>query len=327
MASGLQQKSSSLSKKTIILLLTVVFLIGIPVYISFLEVESSKKPFSPVTLVESLKLPDDENVIKRFAAYGYNLNEIKNGNDDVPNLFLKNLPRRLTVIKDIDVKKDLFISALLPPILKVNEYILYERARLLKIIDKIEVNGKASSSDLYWLRRKMIRYRMSEFNIEELNINIEELNKRMNIIPPSLAITQAAIETGWGSSRFAQQANALYGQWTWDDDDGMIPLEREEDENHSIKKFDNLISAVESYALNLNTHEAYEDFRHERARFNEPSDINVNSLLITLMYYSELGYEYIDNLGSIIRNNRLRQFDKAKLRKSSFQDVKLTPDP
>ena len=306
MASIIRTNSSSFSKKAIIWLFVLLLFIALPLYISLIEIDQSRSSFSTVSLVRSLKLAEGENVTKRFAAYGYNIDEIKRGNADVPNLFLEKLPRELTTLKDIDVKKDLFIATLLPPILKVNEYILYERKRLLKIINFIEINGKAPSKDLFWLRRKMIRYRMTEFSIEELY-------SRMNIIPPSLALTQAAIETGWGSSRFAQDANALYGQWTWNDDEGIIPLGREDGKTHSIKKFNNLISAVESYALNLNTHKAYEDFRIERTKYQEPQDIDVNSLLITLIFYSERGYEYIDNLSNIIRINRIRGVGRISL--------------
>lgn len=320
MASSTKQKSSNFGKKIVIIFFFITTFICLPLYISVQEVTQSQSSFSTVTLINHLKLPDGESVTKRFAAYGYNLTEIKNGQAKVPNLFLEKLPRELTSLNDVDVKKDLFISSLLPPILKVNEYILYERKRLLEIINTIELSGKTSTNDLYWLRRKMIRYRLDDFDIEELH-------QRMNIIPPSLALTQAAIETGWGSSRFAQDANALYGQWTWNDENGIIPLGREENATHSIKKFDNLISAVESYALNLNTHQAYEDFRIERNRFTSPESIKVYDLLVTLIFYSELGYEYIDNLNSIIRANELRSYDTAKLAKNSFQEIRLNPAP
>lgn len=317
--SSLLAKSSRLGKKTIIWLFTLFSFIILPLYISLYEVDQSRSLFSTISLVKSIKFTDDENITKRFAAYGYNINEIRRGGADVPNLFLEKLPRELTTLRDVDMKKDLFISTLLPPILKVNEYILYERDKLLQIISSIELNGKASTNDLFWLRRKMIRYRMGN------DFNIDELYSRMNIIPPSLALTQAAIETGWGSSRFAQDANALYGQWTYEGD-GMVPLGREEGKTHSIKKFANLISAVESYALNLNTHKAYEDFRFERRKYKNPQNINVDNLLITLIFYSELGYQYIDSLSNIIRINQLSHFDQVKLMGNSFQNIKLSPN-
>lgn len=321
MASSIRRESSSFCKKAVISLFFLATFIGLPLYISIYEVNQSQNSFSTVTLISHLKLADGENVTKRFAAYGYNLNEIKRGDAKVPNLFLEKLPRELTTLKDADVKKELFISTMLPLILKVNQFIRYERRKLLEIMEAIKINGDASLDDLYWLRRKMLRYRMEDFNIDELH-------SRMNIIPPSLALTQAAIETGWGTSRFAQEANALYGQWTWNDDAGMIPLERKDDETHSIKRFRNLITAVEGYALNLNTHPAYEDFRTVRSKFPSASAIKVNEdLLFTLLYYSELGFEYIDNLSSIMRVNGLRRFDAARLEKNSFQELKVNPTP
>ena len=321
MASSIRRESTSFGKKAVISLFLLAVFVCLPLYISVYEVKQSRNSFSTVSLISHLKLADGENVTKRFAAYGYNLAEIKRGEADVPNLFLEKLPRELTTLNDADVKKELFISSLLPPILKVNEYILYERKRLLEIMRSIEINGDASLDELYWLRRKMIRYRMEEFNIDELH-------SRMNIIPTSLALTQAAIETGWGASRFAQDANALYGQWTWNDASGMVPLAREAGATHSIKRFSNLISAVEGYALNLNTHAAYQDFRTERAKFPNSENIVVNEdLLFTLLYYSELGFEYIDSLSSVIRVNGLRSFDNAKLLKTSYQELRLNPAP
>lgn len=328
MASSIRQESASFGKKAVFSIIICFTLIIIPVFLAVNEVRKSQNGFSTVTLISHLEVGDDEDMIKRFAAYGYNLTEIKNGTADVPNLFLEKLPRELTILTDANVKKELFIASLLPPILKVNEYILYERSKLLQIIRSIELNGKASNEDLYWLRRKFERYRMGDTRVDNFYDNLDELYKRMNIVPPSLALTQAAIETGWGSSRFAQDANALYGQWTWSDDNGMVPLERKEGATHSIKIFNNLISAVEGYTLNLNTHPAYEDFRTERAKFSNPEEIVVNDdILFTLLYYSERGFEYIDNLDNIMRVNKLRNFDNAKLEKNAFQELKLNPAP
>ena len=165
----------------------------------------------------------------------------------------------------------------------------------------------------------MDRYRLEEFDLDRLR-------KRMNIIPPSLALTQAAVESGWGTSRFAQNGNALFGQWTWEDSNGMIPFDREIGENHSIKTFSSLIEAVESYSLNLNTHEAYQDFRFERDKFANPNEINVNSLVETLINYSEQGYEYIDYLNNVIETNQLQKFDAVELQENSFHDTTIIPD-
>ena len=321
MASNIRPGSKFFGKNVFIAILLLITIIFLPVFISFYTVTQSQKSFSTVSLVSHLKVAEGENITKTFAAYGYNLAKIKRGEADVPNLFLEQLPRELTTLKNNKTKKDLFISSLLPPILKVNEYIRYERKRLLKIIKSIEINGDASLDELFWLRRKMLRYRMEEFNIDELH-------SRMNIIPVSLALTQSAIETGWGTSRFAQDGNALFGQWTWNDASGIVPLGREVGATHSIKRFNDLISAVEGYSLNLNTHSAYQDFRTERAKFSRNKIIVVDKdLLFTLLYYSELGFAYIDSLTSIIGANNLRSFDNVKLQKTAYQKLKLSPIP
>ncbi|MBT5186326.1 MAG: hypothetical protein HOH19_11885 [Kordiimonadaceae bacterium] len=320
MTSRLLQKASTISKRTFISLFCIVTFISAPLYIAFNKVKISKTIDVPNTTVESIILPLGENLSEQFAAYGYDLDDIRKGYTQVPNIYLEELPRELKTIKDTDLKKQLFISVLLPPILKVNEYIVFERRQLSEIISRIEINGDYTPNDLRWLDQKMSRYKLKEFNVAELY-------SRMNIIPPSLALTQAAIETGWGSSRFAQEANALFGQWTYEEDEGIVPLAREEGKTHRVKKFNNLLGAVESYALNLNTHAAYEEFRLERRKYARPEDIEVSSLLITLIFYSELGYEYIDNLNSIIRLNELANFDKATLQKRQLQAVISTQAP
>ena len=251
-----------------------------------------------------------------FDSYDYNLNEVRRGLTKVPKLFLSSLPDNLSEISNTNERKEIFISIILPLILQVNEDIIDDRETLSEVMYSMESNGEISEEERGWVNQKLKQYRIENFDIPELY-------SRMNIIPPSLAITQAAIETGWGTSRFATEANALYGQWTWDDDKGMVPLQRAAGQSHSIKVFDDLIGAVRGYALNLNTHPAYEDFRVERRKYSNPKDIDVSDLLITLIFYSELGYEYIDNLNSIIRVNRLKQFDKALLGENIFQEARL----
>jgi Bax protein len=319
MTSSLRSRSSFLLRDAFISLFSALLLFGLPLYISDIEISQSKKQFSSATLVNNIQMPLDEQVNKLFSAYSYNLDKIKAGRDKVPNLFLERLPRELSIIENTTLKKEIFIAALLPAILKVNEFILFERTKLLKILSSFEESGSLSANDRYWLEQKMDRYRLEEFDLDRLR-------KRMNIIPPSLALTQAAVESGWGTSRFAQNGNALFGQWTWEDSNGMIPFDREIGENHSIKTFSSLIEAVESYSLNLNTHEAYQDFRFERDKFANPNEINVNSLVETLINYSEQGYEYIDYLNNVIETNQLQKFDAVELQENSFHDTTIIPD-
>ncbi len=316
MASSIRPKTSFFNKKIVATIILATLFLILPLFVSIYEVVNSRLPDDTSIDSEIDLTPHDTDIKAIFASYDYNLNEVRRGLTSVPKLFLSSLPENLEEISDTDERKEIFISIILPLILQVNEDIMNDRKELSEIMYSIESTGDMSVEQRGWIEKKLKQYRIQSFDIPELY-------SRMNIIPPSLAISQAAIETGWGTSRFATEANALYGQWTWDDEKGMVPLKRGDDQSHSIKVFDNLMGAVRGYALNLNTHPAYEDFRIERRKYENPKDIDVSNLLITLIFYSELGYEYIDNLSSIIRVNRLRQFDKARLSENIFQEARL----
>ncbi|NCU73218.1 MAG: hypothetical protein EBW92_02905 [Candidatus Fonsibacter ubiquis] len=136
----------------------------------------------------------------------------------------------------------------------------------------------------------------------------------MDIIPPSLAIAQAAYESGWGTSRFAIEGNALFGQWSWKENNGMIPEDRGEDEKHEISKFNQIRYAVSAYKNNLNTHPFYEEFRKERARQRAgrlSGSISGMKLIEHVHKYSIRGNDYVLGLKKIIEQNALQDFDKA----------------
>ncbi|MCC3860473.1 glucosaminidase domain-containing protein [Pseudemcibacter aquimaris] len=320
MASSLETKNSFFGKKTVSFILLATLFLILPLSVSVYQVIESRKAVliePPVEIVEETPKPSDIQSI--LASYGYDIIAVRRGHIDVPPIFLNSVP---TTLSDLDVtaRKNVFISIILPLILKVNDDIQADRELLSEIMFTREFSGEFKDADRIWLEQKMKQYQIQGFDIPELY-------SRMNIIPPSLAITQAAIETGWGTSRFATEANALYGQWTWDDEEGMVPLRREAGKTHTIKVFDDLLGAVKGYAMNLNTHPAYEDFRIERRRYEKPEDIKVSDLLITLIFYSELGFEYIDRLNNVIRANSLEQFDHASLRYAEYQEIKLDLAP
>lgn len=295
-------------KNTITLLLAIVFFIYLPLRLARVEVEQAKNHFSPALLVRSLKISEGASAIRLFAAYGYDIDDIRQNQSPVPRLYLSRLPRELPLMRDVKERKKLFITTMLPLILRVNSHITQDRDKLIHLLIKHQANAKLSTGDLYWINRKLADYKIT-------NGDPKELLRRINIIPPSLALTQAAIESGWGTSRFAQKGNALYGQWTWGQSAGMVPKGREAGKTHKIKTFRFLIEAVEGYAHNLNTHKAYRGFREERAKFSPGAqDINVMPLLETLLSYSERGQDYVDTLKQIIRLNRLGDFDHLKLR-------------
>ena len=138
-----------------------------------------------------------------------------------------------------------------------------------------------------------------------------DLKQRINIIPISLALAQAIVESGWGQSRFALEGNALYGQWTTNEQKGIIPEDRDEDKTHAVRKFDNLKQSIQAYMHNINTHRAYYSFRvvrriAERVQYTDPISAKVKFLAA----YAEIGQKYVDKLELIIESNKLREFDR-----------------
>ena len=139
----------------------------------------------------------------------------------------------------------------------------------------------------------------------------------MDIIPPALALAQAAEESGWGTSRFVIEGNALFGQWTVEGDRGIVPARRDADRSHKIKAFETLLDAVRAYARNLNTHRAYRKLRTQRQRMRlDGTPIRGRRLIETLTSYSERGVDYVKDLRAIMTVNKLDGLDAAKLSQS-----------
>ena len=186
-----------------------------------------------------------------------------------------------------------------------NEKILYDRRKLTKITSK----KYTTDEEKQWLRQKFLEYKVKKGSVKELKI-------RMDIIPNSLALAQAAKESGWGTSRFALEGNAIFGQWTWDGS-GIAPLNRDRSKNHKILKFPILRASVKAYQNNLNTHKSYIKFREKRTQLREKKkDLNGLELSKTLSNYAQTGNEYIKILAKIIIQNRLMDFEPVKLANS-----------
>ena len=176
------------------------------------------------------------------------------------------------------------------------------RKRLFSILNK----NKNSKKEINWLNMKFKQYGV-------LNKDIPTLKVRMDVIPVSLAIAQAAKETGWGTSRFALEGNALFGQWTWSGE-GIKPAGAENDTKHKVMKFKVLKASVRAYQRNLNTHSSYKNFRQLRAQLRDDNK-KLDSLLLAdeLDNYAETGKEYTKILKQIIQQNSLKDFDDVKL--------------
>ena len=241
-----------------------------------------------------------------FQDTGYSLKEVRKKKLVKP-VALTLLPQEIKMIEDVKKRKELFIQIVLPLILKENNNIRLDRKTLFSIINK------SNNSDLEkkWLEKKYKQYGTKLNDLSELKIRMDE-------VPVSLAIAQAAKETGWGTSRFAQEGNALFGQWTWSGE-GLKPKDADVDKGHKVMKFNVLQASVRAYKRNLNTHSTYKDFRKARAELRDLGK-PLDGLLLSkhLHKYAETGAQYVSVLKKIIVQNKLKDFDDAKLLPSSI---------
>ena len=240
-----------------------------------------------------------------FKDTGYELNDVRKKKLVKP-VALTLLPQEIKMIENTKKRKEFFIQIVLPLIIQENNNIKLDRKTLFSIINK----SNNSNSEKKWLDRKYKQYGVKSNDLLTLKIRMDE-------IPVSLAIAQAAKETGWGTSRFAQEGNALFGQWTWSGE-GLRPKEAKEGEEHKVMKFNILQASVRAYQRNLNTHSTYKDFRKARAKLRD-SNKKLDSIELSkyLNKYAETGNQYVEVLKKIIKQNKLQDFDDAQLLPSS----------
>jgi len=241
-----------------------------------------------------------------FREVAYTLTDVRQG-EAVPPIKLQKVPQDLGS-KDGSLRKALFITALLPVILDVNQRVLADRDQLLYLRKKIRSGVGLTPDEGLWLEQLADRY-------DTTSSDLDQLVRRVDIVPPSMAIAQSGVESGWGTSFAAREGNALFGQIqstgqhavtvSWRPGSGMP------------QPFANIGEATEAYVDNLNSHPAYAAFRAERAAMRARGQpLDGYHLVGQLARYSELGQSYVDFVRKIMRENDLADFDKAKL--SSF---------
>lgn len=217
--------------------------------------------------------------------------------------YIKHLPDLRMM--DVEERKALFIASVLPLILRANEELLMRR-------ETIKRDYAQGNEDR--LRRWAELYLIDEINEnDDIDQLYAALMVRVDTVPVSLALAQAIVESGWGTSRFARQGNALFGQWAWAEHKGIKPYEPSDD-RAVVRSFPTLFDSVRAYMHNLNTHFAYEGWRKTRAQ-NRNMDQNALALRLIpeLERYSEDGQIYIRKLGNIIRTNNLQYYNDARL--------------
>lgn len=237
----------------------------------------------------------------------------------VPNLAPASLPEDIGEVNG-DERKSIFVRALLPHLVFQNSVIAAERAAVMEFRTELDEGGSIHDELSERVKVLFRKYRLTSRALRNISDPkaLDALLDRVDQIPVSMALAQAANESGWGASRFATEGNNVFGQWKFRGPEGMVPEERPEGATYSLAVFPNLSVAVERYFLNLNTHRAYRKFRQLRAgmrrRQMQPDPC---ALATTLKNYSERGEDYVLDLMAIIRQNNLLLLDKAALVDSS----------
>ena len=308
-----------------------------------------RKPLNPVPVVFTLVVclfitftaKDARSVVEfknlqelgaYFDSIGYTEKAWESGLEEIPRVYIHTIPNRWTCLVDRNInlqqKKLRFFMGIMPLVLKINELILEEREKLKALSGKIDAGTALTPDERRWMVDLSTRYRV-ELNQDDLADPAVrgKLLRRVDIIPPSLALGQAACESGYGTSRFAGLGNALFGQWTWGEK-GIAPQrQRGNLGNYKIAAFDTPLESVKSYAANLNGHRAYSDFRKQREALRK-NDKALSGLVLadSLGSYSEKKEEYVSLLKSIIRANKLHEKEGAYLK--AMKPVNLVPvDP
>lgn len=259
---------------------------------------------------------DRQQLQSHFAALDYALpvaGASADARSAVPRLYLRSFPHDIDGAQStLEHKRD-FLRVMLPLVLAGNEKIMADRNRAQKFAQQVQSGGNLYAVNKAWLINLAAEYGLADF--DPSNGEWEELLRRVDAVPPSLALAQAALESGWGTSRYAQQGNAVFGQMSWKSGSGIIPTDRHPDAAHEVRRFAQLSESVGAYLHNLNTNRHYAKFRIRRADIQAsgqtPSGMELAKYLDR---YSEEGRKYIDEVRGIIETNLLLEMDTARLR-------------
>lgn len=260
---------------------------------------------------------DVSTLLARWEDTGFSLEAIRHGKH-VPRDFIDQIPVDILDIETVAERKRIFLSVILPHILAINEEIKLERARLMQLTNRHQDGKALDADDRRWLNGLANKYKVADSSLEELA-------KRVNIVPPSLALAQGVEESGWGTSRFAREGNALYGQRIWKTGAGIVPKGREDGKMFEVRVYHHIGASIQSYIHNLNTHAAYGELRNLRQQEQQAGGrISGYNLAETLTSYSERGGEYVETIQNLIQSNRFDEFDSAKLDPERFAKL---PEP
>jgi Bax protein len=220
----------------------------------------------------------------------------------VPADFARRIPERHSALSGADQKQS-FINLVLPLIVASNDELVQRRNAVKAAFD---------AKDRAMLEKWAVLYRVDPEKLDDAKL-AKQLLRRVDTIPVALALAQAAIESGWGTSRFALQGNALFGQWAWTESAGIRPLAAS-NERAVVRSFGSLLESVRAYMHNLNTHPNYQRFRLARQRLSpQNKTIKAGTLATYLDSYAEIGTTYVDKLRAVMSSNNFDQYASARL--------------
>ncbi|MFT2110205.1 glucosaminidase domain-containing protein [Marinomonas sp. 2405UD68-3] len=221
----------------------------------------------------------------------------------------ENSPPDFAKITDTQEKKDTFFHYLLPYVIEKNALLIRDREKIYEILNNKE---PPSREDKRWLKALRGIFRLEKVDVYTHDI-IRELLPHVDIIPESLALAQAANESAWGTSRFALEGNNYFGQWCFRKGCGLVPVNRDYDADHEVKRFKNAKESVFAYIDNLNINAAYKDLRKKRSELRSSEEpITGIALASGLLNYSQRGQDYIDEIEELIRYNKLWKYNQKR---------------
>ncbi|MDC3090869.1 glucosaminidase domain-containing protein [Rickettsiales bacterium] len=304
------------TKKNSYLILTIIFF----VFLNYLVVITKKiffekTQYNPINynILESNNNSTNEKQGSEFISLAKEMFRIFEEHNFSRQSFLNNtydglivfssLPEDFMSVEPASTRKELFVKTILPIIFLENEKVLAERNKILEWWT--DTDGELIMRDYWpdWLKDISEKYLYEGENIGDLLMSVD-------IVPISLAVSQAAIESGWGTSRYAREGNAVFGQYTYKEDLGILPKDRPDEGKFLIRKFQTISDSTASYIKNLNTHNAYKDFRENRKKIRMNGEkISGISLVKYLINYSERKEDYISDVEKMIKDNDFNDFD------------------